>query len=102
MMELISCGLESGWKEVFQRFIVNTFSFCRIWGMETYKFMHKLWLEGEEGVSLLPAYLLYRSESDLSAIPSWRQKVFGFHLLNEKQLKYLSELYSNQYGYKYK
>lgn len=66
------------------------------WGIETYKFMHKLWLEGAEGVCLVPIYVLYQ-EPQTQKVPSWGAQVFGLNVLDTKQMQYLRELYSTPY-----
>lgn len=66
------------------------------WGGETYKFLHKLWLEGGYDVSAMPVYMLCRNNKE-GCRPIWAQTVFGYQDLNEKQLAYLNKLYSGDY-----
>ncbi|XP_059062066.1 D-amino-acid oxidase [Achroia grisella] len=67
------------------------------WGIETYRFIHGLWREGGYDVNLMPMYSLYKHKERFSR-PQWASKVFGYQELREKQLIYLSELYSSAYS----
>lgn len=69
------------------------------WGGETYKFLHKLWLEGGYNVSVVPIYVLWREQPAFTHRPLWADKVFGYNDLGERQLEYLSRLYNNNYVY---
>ncbi|CAH0725091.1 unnamed protein product, partial [Brenthis ino] len=66
------------------------------WGGETYKFMHKLWLEGGHDITFMPLYELYRRKVDLP-IEDWASVVFGYRIFGEKQLEYFSDIYSKKY-----
>lgn len=59
--------------------------------------MHRLWLHGEEGVILIPVQLLFHEDKSTQTLPVWRNKTFGFHVMDDKQLEYFSELYSTKY-----
>ncbi|KAJ2949570.1 hypothetical protein O0L34_g15488 [Tuta absoluta] len=69
------------------------------WGIETFKYLHKLWLEGGYDVIAMPIYSLYREQpTDLTEIrPSWSKDVFGFRVLGGAALDYLSRFYSVKY-----
>ncbi|XP_026498156.2 D-aspartate oxidase [Vanessa tameamea] len=66
------------------------------WGGETYKYLHKLWLKGGYDVSLMPMLELYRHKRELP-IDEWASSVFGYRILDQHQLDYLSGLYSVKY-----
>ncbi|XP_053612083.1 D-amino-acid oxidase [Plodia interpunctella] len=66
------------------------------WGCETYSFLNKLWLEGDNGVILLPMYYLHRRKETFK-LPAWSPLVFGYQELGPAQLSYLSQRYSSDY-----
>ncbi|XP_013183809.2 D-amino-acid oxidase [Amyelois transitella] len=66
------------------------------WGCETYRLLHKLWLEGGHNVSLVPMYYLHQRKETYRR-PMWASHVFGYHELGPKELQYFSKRYSSQY-----
>ncbi|XP_039758230.1 D-amino-acid oxidase isoform X1 [Pararge aegeria] len=66
------------------------------WGSETYKYLYGLWREGGHDLCLLPMFELYREKREL-VTHSWAKDVLGYRILDEKQLSYLSGLYSVKY-----
>ncbi|XP_026749868.2 D-amino-acid oxidase [Galleria mellonella] len=67
------------------------------WGIETYQFVHGLWRKGGHDINLMPMYSLYKNKERFIR-PKWASMVFGYHELEEKQLRYLGELYSSAYS----
>ncbi|XP_034833536.1 D-amino acid oxidase [Maniola hyperantus] len=66
------------------------------WGGETYKYLLGLWREGGYDVTLLPMYELYREPTELH-VNNWASQVYGYNILDKRQLDYLSGLYTVQY-----
>lgn len=67
------------------------------WGGETYKYLHKLWLNEGCDISLMPMYELHRIEK-LLPVHDWANSVFGYRILDKVHLDYLNGLSSVKYA----
>ena len=69
------------------------------WSKIAHDFFHELWRKGEAeeaGISIIPTYRL-TSDPMGQQDPAWKDVVFGFNKLTQKQIKKLSKEHSRNY-----